>query len=156
MVFFAALFCCTLWSFLLHFTARYMIYTKKKGKRPLVKSLPPTDKNLLLQMRRAHCQALMWKAADKQNARSLCITEFGWEWLNNVPSPVRASGPPAPPDLMKIVSAGLQGRLAHKQTAFVWQQVCPVQHTVSAKVPLISVTIQWQPNMGTVQLYSSC
>ena len=37
---------------------RYMIYTKKKGKPPLVKSLPPTDKNLLLQMLRAHCQAL--------------------------------------------------------------------------------------------------
>ena len=85
-------------------TARYMIYTKKKGKPPLVKSLPPTDKNLLLHMLRAHCQALLWKAADKQNAPSLCITEFGWEWLNDVPSPVTADGPPAPPDLMKIVS----------------------------------------------------
>ena len=31
-------------------TARYIIYTKKKGKPPLVKSLPPTDKNLLLHM----------------------------------------------------------------------------------------------------------
>ena len=31
-------------------TARYMIYTKKKGKPPLVKSLPLTDENLLLHM----------------------------------------------------------------------------------------------------------
>ena len=85
-------------------TARYRIYTKKKGKPPLGKSLPPTDKNLLLHMLRAHCLALLWKAADKQNAPSLCIAEFGWVWLNNVPSPVKASGPPAPPDLMKIVS----------------------------------------------------
>ena len=57
-------------------TARYMIYTKKKGKPPLVKSLPPTDKNLLLHMLRAHCQALLWKAADKQNAPS-----HYWVWL---------------------------------------------------------------------------
>ena len=85
-------------------TARYIIYTKKKDKPPLVKSLPPTDKNLLLHMLRAHCQALLWKAADKQNAPSLCITEFGCVWLNDNPSPVTASGPPAPPDLMKIVS----------------------------------------------------
>ena len=38
--------------------ANYNKVTKKKGKPPLVKSLPPTDKNLLLQMLRAHCQAL--------------------------------------------------------------------------------------------------
>ena len=55
-------------------------------------------------MLRAHSQALLSKAADKQNAPSLCITELGWEWLNNVSSPVIASGPPAPPDLMKIIS----------------------------------------------------
>ena len=71
-------------------TARYVIYTKKNGKPPLVKSLPATDKNLLLHMRRAHCQELLWKAADKQNATSLCITEFGWEWPSNVPSHVIA------------------------------------------------------------------
>ena len=73
-------------------TARYMIYTKKKGKPPLVESLPPTDKNLLLHMLLAHFQALLLKAADKQNAPSLCITD------------IIANGRPAPPDLMKIVS----------------------------------------------------
>ena len=31
-------------------TARYMIYTKKNGKPPFVKSLPPTDKNMLLHL----------------------------------------------------------------------------------------------------------
>ena len=31
-------------------TARYMISTKKNGKPPFVKSLPPTDKNLLLHL----------------------------------------------------------------------------------------------------------
>ena len=38
---------------------RYTIYTKKKGKPPLVKSLPPTDKNLLLHMLRAHHQTIL-------------------------------------------------------------------------------------------------
>ena len=43
---------------------RYTIYTKKKGKPPLVKSLPLTDKNLLLHMLRAHHQTMLWKAAE--------------------------------------------------------------------------------------------
>ena len=38
---------------------RYTIYTKKKGKPPLVKSLPPTNKNLLLHMLRAHHQTIL-------------------------------------------------------------------------------------------------
>ena len=56
---------------------RYTIYTKKKGKPPLVKSLPPTDKNLLLHMLRAHHQTILWKAADKQVAPAIIITDFG-------------------------------------------------------------------------------
>ena len=38
---------------------RYTIYTKKKGIPPLVTSLPPTDKNLLLHMLRAHHQTIL-------------------------------------------------------------------------------------------------
>ena len=131
-----------------------MIYTKKKGEPPLVKPLPSTDKNLPLHMLRAHCQALLWKAADKHNAQSVCITELGWEWLNNVPCPVIASGPLTPSDLMKIVR--YQCRAAEKACSQAncccLTAIYPVQHTVSVKVPLISVTIQWQPNMGTVKL----
>jgi hypothetical protein len=84
--------------------ARHAIYTKKKGKPPLVKSLPPTDENLLLHMLRSHHQTILWKAADKQNAPPLCINNFGWEILNGIPSPVIARGPPAPPELMKVIS----------------------------------------------------
>ena len=137
-------------------TARYMIYTKKKGKPPLVKSLPPTDKNLLLYILRAHCKALLWKAADKQNAPSLCITEFGWEWLNNVPSPVIASGPLAPPDLMKIASCQCRaaGKACSQPNCSCLTASMSCTTYCQCEGPLISVTIQWQPNMGmgTVQL----
>ena len=47
---------------------------------------------------------LDWKVADKQVAPVIIITDFGWEMLNSIPSPMIASGPPAPPELMKVVS----------------------------------------------------
>ena len=151
--------------FLLHFmvsqimcssinTARYMIYTKKKGKPPIVKSLPHTDKNLLLHMLRTHCQALLWKAADKQNTK-WPITLYYWVWLGVAqqrPISCNSKWTASTSWPNEVVSAGLQERLVHKQISVVWQQVCPVHHIVNAKVSLISVTIQRQPNMGTVQL----
>ena len=94
---------------------RYTIYTKKKGKPQLVMSLPLTDKNLLLHMLRAHHQTILWKVADKQVAPAIIITDFGWEMLNSMPSPMIASGPPAPPELMKVVSC--QCRTAGKACA---------------------------------------
>ena len=94
---------------------RYMIYTKKKGKPPLVKSLPPTDTNLLLHMLRVHHQTMLRKAADKQVAPAIDITDFVWEMLNSIPSPVIASGPPAPSELMKVISC--QCRAADKACA---------------------------------------
>lgn len=84
--------------------ARHVIYTKKKAKPPSLKSLPPTDANLLLHMLRAHLQVMLWKAADKQNAPSVIVTDFGWDLENNMPAPAIASIPPAPPELMKVIS----------------------------------------------------
>ena len=101
---------------------RYTIYTKKKGKPPLVKALPPTDKNLLLHMLRAHNQTMLWKAADKQVAPAIVITDFGWEMLNSIPSPVFASGLPAPPELMKVISC--QCRAAGKACALGIRMYC--------------------------------
>ncbi|KAG0710359.1 hypothetical protein GWK47_002488 [Chionoecetes opilio] len=75
-------------------------------------TLPPTDANLLFHMLRAHHQTMLWKAADQNNDPKLNITEFGWEVINNVPTPEIASGPPAPPELMKVISC--QCRAARK------------------------------------------
>ena len=85
-------------------TVRYTIYTKKKGNPPLAKSLPPTNKNLLRHILRTHHQTIFRKAAEKQVAPAILITDFGWEMLNNIPYPVIASGLPAPPELMKVIS----------------------------------------------------
>ena len=106
---------------------RYTIYTKKKGKPPLAKSLPPTDKNLLLHMLRAHHQTILWKATDKQVAPAIIITDFGWEMLNSIPSPI-ASGPPAPHELMKAISCQCRaaGNACAKGTVVASQQACRV------------------------------
>ena len=45
---------------------RYNIYARKKGKPTRIMALPPTEVNLLLHVRRAHLQMMLWKAADKQ------------------------------------------------------------------------------------------
>ena len=85
-------------------TVRYTIYTKKKGNPPLAKSLPPTDKNLLRHILRTHHQTIFRKAVEKQVAPAILITDFRWEVLNNIPSPVIPSGLPAPLQLMKVIS----------------------------------------------------
>ena len=46
--------------------ARYNIYKKKKTK-PNLKSLPPTDLNLIEHILRAHLQVMLWKSANKSN-----------------------------------------------------------------------------------------
>lgn len=66
-------------------------------------------------MLRPHLQTMLWKAADKESGLQFNITEFGWEVLNIVPSPVIASGPPAPPDLLKVI--GCQCRAAENACA---------------------------------------
>ena len=81
-----------------------MSYPFNKGKLTALSKLKSPDKNLLLHMLRAHHQTMLWKAADKQIAPAIVITDFGWEMLNSIPSPVITSEPPAPPELMKVIS----------------------------------------------------
>ena len=45
--------------------ARYNLYTRKQGKPMRIMSLPPTDLNLFLHVKRTHLQMLLWKAADQ-------------------------------------------------------------------------------------------
>ena len=45
--------------------ARYNLYTRKQGKPMRIMSLPPTDLNIFLHVKRAHLQMLLWKAADQ-------------------------------------------------------------------------------------------
>ena len=63
--------------------ARYDIFRKRKNP-PLLKSLPPTESNMALHVKRAHLQVLLWKAADKPDPPSVSITDYGWEVMNMI------------------------------------------------------------------------
>jgi len=86
--------------------ARYQLYSRKKGKPMQIMALPPTEVNLLLHVRRAHLQMMLWKAADQQAPPCVDITQFGWELNDGIPSPVVDIGPPAPQGLIDVISCG--------------------------------------------------
>ena len=84
--------------------ARYNVYTRKQGKPMRIMSLPPTDLNLFLHVKRSHLQMLLWKAADQLGPPDGSITEYGWEILDGLICPSIYSGPPGPPLLMNVIS----------------------------------------------------
>ncbi len=84
--------------------ARYEIYRKRKDPPPL-KSLPPTDINLTLHVRRAHFQMMLRKAADKADPPNVQITNYGWDvTVNGEVMPVLSKEPAAPEKLMDVIS----------------------------------------------------
>ena len=87
-------------------TARYRLYTSKRGKPLRIMALPPTDANLLLHIQRAHLQMILWKAADQQGPPDVDMTHFGWKMKEGIPSPVFADAAPAPPGLLDVLSCG--------------------------------------------------
>ena len=84
--------------------ARYNVYTRKQGKPMRIMSLPPTDLNLFLHVKRAHLQMLLWKAADQLGPPDVSITEYGCEIQDGHICPNIYSGPPGPPLLMNVIS----------------------------------------------------
>ena len=84
--------------------ACYNLYTRKQGKPMRIMSLPPTDLNLFLHVKRAHLQMLLWKAADQLGPPDVSITEYGWEIQDGLICPSIYSGPPGPPLLMNVIS----------------------------------------------------
>lgn len=83
---------------------RHVIYYKRKNP-PQLKSLPPTNMNLALHIRRAHLQIMLWKAADKANPPAVKITDYGWDVdANNEVMPVLSREPIAPEQLMDVIS----------------------------------------------------
>ena len=55
---------------------------------------------------RAHLQMMLWKVADQQGPPHVDITEFGWKMKDGIPSPRYDTGPPAPRDLLDVISCG--------------------------------------------------
>ena len=84
--------------------ARCNLYTCKQRKPMHIMSLPPTDPNIFLPVKRAHLQMLLWRAADQLGPPDVSITEYGWEIQDGIMCPSIYSGPPGPPLLMNAIS----------------------------------------------------
>ena len=84
----------------------------------------------------AHHQTKFWKAAEKQVAPAILITVLVGRSFYSIPSPVIASGLPAPPELMKAVCQCKSADKAYTQWNCIGasQQAYHVRHTVVALV----------------------
>ena len=84
--------------------ARHNIFFKRKNP-PKLKCLPPTNANLALHIKRAHLQAMLWKAADKCDPPHVDIKFYGWEIdANSDVMPMLSKNPIAPKQLLDIIS----------------------------------------------------
>ena len=63
--------------------ARYQMYSKKKGKPLRIMALPPTEKNLLLHVMRAHLQMMLWKVADQGYGRWSPTCRYHRVWMGD-------------------------------------------------------------------------
>ena len=86
--------------------ARYNMYKKKKNK-PNLKTLPPTDLNLLEHTLRSHLQVMLWKSANKSEPPKITqdITKFGWNTKGSI-MPMIAQQLIAPQMLLDVISCG--------------------------------------------------
>ena len=82
---------------------RYNIFTKK-NRNTKVMALTPTSANLLQHILRAH-QVMLWKAVDCEGplGESRDITNFRWEFPDEMSIPVIAEGDPAPLELLDVI-----------------------------------------------------
>ena len=90
--------------------ARYDIFRRRKTP-PSLKSLPPTDMNLKLHIKRAHLQMMLWKAADKIDPPNMEITDYGWDVTDRFDvMPLIDKQPVAPELLMDVISCGCKAK----------------------------------------------
>ena len=101
-----ALFCAWYGGKNIHGNIRSSIFEACKNIPKLI-NLPPTDDALRMHVRRAHLQAILWKAADMEQPPTLDITKYGWQYTDDVvPSPCHGVTEVAPMELMKVVACG--------------------------------------------------
>ena len=99
--------------------ARYNLYTRKQGEPLRNMLLPPTDTNLYLNVRRAHLQKWLWKAADQQGPPDVSTSENGWKIDDGITCPSIDIGPPGPPLLMRALAAAVERRIRLAKKAIV-------------------------------------
>ena len=89
---------------------RYHIWAKSTSSRKITKSLPPTSESLAENIKRAHIQTSIWKAAMKQDSPRLDPTDFGWskdevmKSLSPVTMPTNTAA--APKEVLQMIRCG--------------------------------------------------
>ena len=94
---------------------RYDIWIGKTSKRkvtgaPKLKSLPPTPEAFEQNVRRAHFQVSVWKAALEKGSPELAPTNLGWEKdeasSSLLPVTISEGVALAPMDVLKVITCG--------------------------------------------------
>jgi hypothetical protein len=94
---------------------RYQAWLTKTGRRnvmstPKLKSLPPTKESFLMNVKRAHNQAIVWMSTMAPNPPNLDATEFGWRKdeasKSLLPITVGQGIDLAPPEILKMIRCG--------------------------------------------------
>lgn len=77
---------------------------------PKLMSLSPTSEAFAENVKRAHFQAFIWKAALSEDPPHLDATEFGWSRDNTtrslIPLMLPSDMAPAPPEILEIIRYG--------------------------------------------------
>ena len=81
---------------------RFELFTSNNRSKD-VKQLPPTDTSFKYHILRSHLQVILWKAANMKSPPCLDIKNYGWELVDDIPTPVKKASI-APESLLKIVS----------------------------------------------------
>ena len=96
---------------------RYDVWTTRTGRRkvtttPKLNALPPTTEAFEENVKRAHLQTCIWKAACDEDPPDMDPTRFGWskDYRNKllIPITVPSGVQPAPPEILQMIRCGDQ------------------------------------------------
>jgi hypothetical protein len=83
---------------------------KKITKPPPLKSLPPTSEAFAENVKRAHLQVALWKAASEPDPPDLCLDIHGWmkDEVDKSLTPIMVppNVAPAPPEILQMICCG--------------------------------------------------
>ena len=93
---------------------RYQTWLNKTGKRkicktPDLKSLPPTTQSFTENVKRAHLQTSIWKAAMEPDPPNLAATDYGWkkdELAKSLFPVMKGEGADAPDEVLQMIRCG--------------------------------------------------
>jgi hypothetical protein len=90
---------------------RYKSFLTGKNTPPIM-MLPSTDDAAVQHVRRAHLQAILWKAAEDTNPPPVNIQQYGWKTADSKPEPEYGIREIAPKELLKVVACSCKAATA--------------------------------------------